>query len=92
MAKIYAPNTEYTGLSASIVFINGVAECDNPNLIEWFRKKGYRIDEEQPEEVIFEDEGEPEKQSEEQPEEQPEEPEPAKRGRGRKLPEAEEIE
>ena len=36
MAKIYAPNKEYTGMSASVSFCNGVGETDTPHIIEWF--------------------------------------------------------
>lgn len=43
MAKIYAPNKEYTGVSASVYFVNGVGETDKQNLIEWFREKGYGV-------------------------------------------------
>ncbi|MGF9913732.1 hypothetical protein ABEX47_03355 [Paenibacillus ehimensis] len=50
MAKIYAPNTQYTGLSASVMFINGVGETSDPNLLEWFRDHGYIVEEETTEE------------------------------------------
>ena len=43
MAKIYAPNKEYNGISAGIYFTNGEAETDNPHLIEWFKEKGYEV-------------------------------------------------
>ena len=45
MVKVYAPNKQYTGLSASVSFVNGVGETDNPNLIEWFKSKGYTVEE-----------------------------------------------
>ncbi len=45
MAKIYAPNKEYTGVSASVYFVNGVGETDKQNLIEWFRDRGYEVEE-----------------------------------------------
>lgn len=45
MAKIYAPNKQYVGVSAGISFINGVGECSNPYLLDWFRSKGYEIEE-----------------------------------------------
>ena len=41
--KIHAPNKEYTGVSASVSFCNGVGETDNPNLIRWFREHGYEV-------------------------------------------------
>lgn len=44
MAKIYAPNRQYNGLSATIMFVNGVGETDNPQLLEWFESKGYTVE------------------------------------------------
>lgn len=44
MAKVFAPNTQYTGLSASVMFLNGVAETDNENLLEWFESRGYTVE------------------------------------------------
>lgn len=46
MAKIYAPNPQYTGVSASVKFENGVGETSDPRLINWFKAKGYRVEEE----------------------------------------------
>lgn len=43
MAKIIAPNKQYTGTSASVGFVNGVGETTNPNLIEWFNGHGYEV-------------------------------------------------
>mgnify|MGYP003292514769 FL=1 len=43
--KIYAPVTDVNGIWASVRFINGVGETDNPRLIEWFKKNGYRVEE-----------------------------------------------
>jgi hypothetical protein len=43
MAKIYAPNKAYTGVSASVSFVGGVGESDNPALLEWFREHGYTV-------------------------------------------------
>lgn len=43
MAKVYAPNKQYTGLSASVMFVNGVGETADPHLIAWFESKGYRV-------------------------------------------------
>lgn len=45
MAKIYAPNKEYTGVSAGVPFCNGVGETENTHVIEWFKAHGYRVDE-----------------------------------------------
>lgn len=47
--KIYSPNKEYTGVSASVPFCNGIGETDDPYLIGWFRSHGYRVEEEEPE-------------------------------------------
>ncbi|MEG2919162.1 MAG: hypothetical protein RR851_14665 [Clostridium sp.] len=44
MAKIIAPNKDYTGISASVVFCNGVGETENLELIEWFKNKGYGVE------------------------------------------------
>ena len=44
--KIYAPVKTATGTWASVRFVNGVGETDNPNLIKWFKKNGYRVEEE----------------------------------------------
>jgi hypothetical protein len=45
MAKIKSPNPNYNGNSASLLFINGEAETDNNWLIEWFKNKGYTVEE-----------------------------------------------
>jgi hypothetical protein len=45
MAKIIAPNKNYTGLSAGVMFVNGIGECTDPHLISWFKEKGYRVEE-----------------------------------------------
>ncbi|MFR4439024.1 MAG: hypothetical protein ACLT46_03880 [Hungatella sp.] len=58
--KIYSPNKEYTGVSASVPFCNGIGETDDPYLIGWFKSHGYRVEEEEPEK---ESEKEPEKES-----------------------------
>ncbi|WP_336822946.1 hypothetical protein [Sporosarcina sp. USHLN248] len=44
MAKILAPNKQYTGLSVGVSFVNGVGETDDPYLIRWFENKGYIVD------------------------------------------------
>lgn len=43
--KIYAPNKQSNGVYASVVFVNGVGETDNPRLIEWFKAHGYELEE-----------------------------------------------
>lgn len=45
MAKILAPNKQYDGISAGIKFTNGVGECTDPYLINWFTSKGYVVEE-----------------------------------------------
>ena len=47
MAKIYAPNKEYTGVSATVAFAKGTGETNDEHLIEWFREHGYRVEEEE---------------------------------------------
>jgi hypothetical protein len=42
--KIYAPVKDTNGIYASVRFVNGVGETNNPALIEWFRKHGYRLE------------------------------------------------
>lgn len=46
MAKIYAPNKQYTGISAGVNFVNGIGECTDPYLISWFETKGYIVEKE----------------------------------------------
>lgn len=50
MAKIFTPVKGYNGISATVKFTNGVGQCDDPFLLQWFRAKGYRVEE--PVEVI----------------------------------------
>ncbi|WP_157259342.1 hypothetical protein [Paenibacillus sp. GM2] len=49
MAKITAPNTQYNGLSATVMFVNGVGETDDPHLLEWFESRGYTVEQSEPE-------------------------------------------
>jgi hypothetical protein len=42
--KIIAPNKQYNGISAGVQFKDGVGECTDPHLIEWFAKKGYVVE------------------------------------------------
>lgn len=44
--KILAPNKSYTGVSASVNFVNGVGETEDENLIGWFKEHGYDVIEE----------------------------------------------
>ncbi len=41
--KIYSPNKQYNGVSASVTFVNGQGETDNPHLIKWFKEHGYKV-------------------------------------------------
>ena len=45
MAKIYAPNKQYTGITASVGFAKGVGETSDPDLIDWFKTHGYTVEE-----------------------------------------------
>ena len=42
--KIYAPVEDANGIYASVMFVNGVGETDNPSLIEWFKEHGYEVE------------------------------------------------
>ena len=42
--KIYAPVKDANGVWASVRFVNGVGETDNPQLINWFLNHGYFVD------------------------------------------------
>lgn len=46
MAKIHTVVKGYTGVRASVPFVNGTGETDDPHLIEWFRNHGYEVMEE----------------------------------------------
>ncbi len=48
MAIIYAPNTQYTGISAGVPFAGGQAICNDQNRLAWFSAHGYRVEEEHP--------------------------------------------
>ena len=52
--KIYAPVKDTNGVRASVRFVNGVGETDNPHLIEWFRSHGYRVEEITPTNLVIE--------------------------------------
>ena len=43
--KVHAPNKNYTGVSASVAFCNGVGETEYPYLLEWFKSHGYELEE-----------------------------------------------
>jgi hypothetical protein len=48
LAIIKAPNKQYSGVSASLTFVNGKAETNDKWLIEWFKNHGYEVEEEKP--------------------------------------------
>ena len=43
--KIKSLNKDYTGVSASVPFCNGVGETEDPHLIQWFKEHGYEVEE-----------------------------------------------
>ncbi|MGX4583360.1 hypothetical protein [Paenibacillus chitinolyticus] len=45
MAKIYAPNKEYTGVSAGVSFVGGIGETTDNARLEWFSEHGYEVEE-----------------------------------------------
>lgn len=44
MAKVYTPNEKYTGISATVVFVSGVGETNDADLLAWFARNGYKIE------------------------------------------------
>lgn len=75
MAQIYAPNKEYTGVSAGVSFCNGVGETEDPHIIEWFITHGYQVedqvDEIPPEQTLMEEDVDPEQVSVPAPKKKP---------------------
>ena len=57
MAKIVAPNKNYNGISYNVKFSNGVGETDDPQAIEWFKEKGYKVvkDKKSKESIVVDD-------------------------------------
>ena len=43
--NIKSPNKDYTGVSASVPFCNGVGETEDLYLIQWFKDHGYEVEE-----------------------------------------------
>lgn len=80
MAKVFSPNKDYTGVSATVEFTRGVGECADPYLLSWFEEHGYRVEPDAAElnlpvpEPLEEQEGEPEPIEEEKVEVKPETP------------------
>lgn len=58
--KIYSPNKDYTGISASVPFCGGIGETDDPHLIQWFKDHGYEVEDSKVEEP---ESAEPEKKT-----------------------------
>lgn len=52
--KIYAPVKDFNGVHASVLFVNGVGETDNPHLIEWFKSHGYTVEDVEPTNLVIE--------------------------------------
>ena len=44
MAKVRTVVEGYTGVRASVAFVNGVGETDDPHLLDWFREHGYQVE------------------------------------------------
>ena len=44
MAKVYAINKEYNGVTASVPFTNGVGFSSDPYLLDWFKEHGYNVE------------------------------------------------
>jgi hypothetical protein len=49
LAKIYAPNERYAGVTAGVSFTNGAGETEDKWLMQWFQYKGYKVVEEKKE-------------------------------------------
>lgn len=43
--RIYAPVSNASGVWATVRFVNGVGETDDPRLLQWFEEHGYKLDE-----------------------------------------------
>jgi len=44
MAKITAPNKEFTGKRGTVAFVDGVAETDDPHMLTYFKRHGYAVE------------------------------------------------
>ena len=75
--KVFAPNKQYTGTSASVPFCNGVGETGDPRLLHWFKTHGYKVEDLPESEDPVEELGEPQEENPEAPVE-PAEKEPDK--------------
>jgi hypothetical protein len=41
--KIFTKVPDFTGIRASVMFVNGQGDTDDPRLIEWFKRNGYSV-------------------------------------------------
>lgn len=48
MAKITAPVAEFTGKRGSVAFVDGVGETDDVNMLTYFKRHGYTVEDEAP--------------------------------------------
>lgn len=42
--KIYAPVKDFNGIRASVRFVNGIGETDDPYTARWFELHGYTVE------------------------------------------------
>lgn len=49
--KIFTKVPDFTGIRASVMFVNGQGDTDDPHLIDWFKRNGYIVADGQPTEV-----------------------------------------
>lgn len=49
MTKVTAPDKNYTGVTATVLFQQGLGETDNAYLINWFANHGYTVSDEKTE-------------------------------------------
>ena len=67
--KVFAPNKQYTGTSASVPFCNGVGETEDPRLLHWFKSHGYKVEDLPKSEDPAEDPGKAQQENPEVPKE-----------------------
>ncbi len=46
--KVKTPVPDWSGYVRGIYFARGVAECDDESALEWFRERGYIVEESEP--------------------------------------------
>jgi len=66
--KVFAPNKQYTGTSASVPFLNGVGETTDLRLLHWFKSHGYEVEDLPESEDPAEDPVKPQEENPEAPE------------------------